>query len=236
VLLLLLSCSPKLPAAVEAAPPSPVPASPYVLLDGEQTLVDWDDGDTFASQGGRKIRARMKGFNTLESYGPVHRWGDWTAEELYHLSKKAGEVASAEGWECSDTGEGGGYGRLLVDCPALRKKLLEEGLAHPFSIGGPAPEEDMASLRHAIAFKKGIWAKGAPRFLVTSLHSNDEDPEKEAYNRICDLSVGQCDVRTHEEVYAVCEEVCSDDSCMVYVPYSKRYKPESKADCLRISE
>ena len=249
MLLFLLSCSVKQPAASVAAvtadpassPSASDPASSasasFILLDGERVQVAWDDGDTFSTKGaGRSLRARLKGYNTLESYGPVHRWGDWTAQELYVLSKTAGDVAAEVVWECSDTGDGGGYGRMLVDCPLLREKLLKEGLAHPFSVGAPAPDADLAAMRHAIAFKQGMWAKGAPGSLITSLHSDDEDPEKEAYNRICDLTIGQCDVRPHEQVYAVCEEVCIEDSCMLYVPYSKRYKPEDKADCLRPPE
>ena len=56
-----------------------------VLLDGVAVVADWDDGDTFAfidANSGERVKARLSGFNTLESYGPVHRWGDWTGAEL----------------------------------------------------------------------------------------------------------------------------------------------------------
>ena len=34
-----------------------------------------------------------------------------------------------------------------MDCQGLRQAMLENGFAHPFSIGGPAPEADMPALR-----------------------------------------------------------------------------------------
>ena len=50
-----------------------------VNLDGIEIEVKWDDGDTFhgVHPDGRKIKARLNGYNTLESYGPVHQWGEW---------------------------------------------------------------------------------------------------------------------------------------------------------------
>ena len=204
-----------------------------VLLDGVVLNAKWDDGDTFSAidpTTNTKIKARLAGFNSLESYGPVHRWGDWTAKELYLLAKEAGVFARSKGWECSDTQKGGGYGRLLVDCPALRKEILEAGLAHPFSIGEAAPEADLMAMQAGAAAKNGMWAKGHPSFLITSLHSQDEKPDKDAYNRVCDLSTGVCEVQTHQETYGVCQEVCIQDSCMIYVPYTKRYR--NKAVCL----
>ena len=42
-----------------------------LVLDGKELNVYWDDGDTFEfREHGRKTRARLRGFNTLESYGP----------------------------------------------------------------------------------------------------------------------------------------------------------------------
>ena len=120
---LLLACGPKLPSAPEGD-------SAQVLLDGALIDVRWDDGDTFSwrdAASGEKVKARLKGFNTLESYGPVHRFGDWTGAELYALAKEAGQVAGSAVWTCTDTGDGGGYGRRLIDCPDLRAYMLSQG-------------------------------------------------------------------------------------------------------------
>ena len=209
--------------------------APQVILDGVTVHVDWDDGDTFSfvdTNTNKKVKARLNGFNTLESYGPVHQWGDWTPQELFQIAKDAGEFARKQVWVCSDTQRGGGYGRILVDCPELRIAILRAGLAHPFSVDRPAPETDLIALQTAIENKSGMWKKGAPQKVITSLHSQDEKPDKDAYNRICDLTIGQCNVETHTDVYTTCQRVCLYDSCMIYVPYKQRYG-EQRASCLR---
>ena len=159
-----------------------------MILDGELTSAKWDDGDTFSvkpASGGRKIRSRLKSYNTLESYGPVHQWGDWTAQELYGIAKKATEVARSQTWTCFSTNQSGGYGRIVSGCPTLKRKLLAEGLAHVFVIDRDANPEDLKIQHQAIRDKKGMWAKGAPDFLVTSLHSADEKRKKgDSYNLI----------------------------------------------------
>ena len=209
-----------------------------VLLDGQKIQVRWDDGDTFKGkhpETGKKISARLAGYNTLESYGPVHQWGEWSSEELYLLAKEAGRFASAKEWSCSDTGKGGGYGRLLVDCPELRREILEAGLAHPFSVGSVASEADLAAQQIAIENKSGIWAKGVPKLLLTSLHSQDEKPDQDAYNRSCVVNTGQCDKFTHTNTYTECQLVCTPElpaSCMLYVPYKRRYGA-ARAECLK---
>ena len=75
------------------------PGKSEILLDGRIYKVRWGDGDTFRLKTltGKKKSARLAGFNTLESYGPVHRWGEWTADELYQLANTAGVVAAAQG-------------------------------------------------------------------------------------------------------------------------------------------
>ncbi|MCB9795633.1 MAG: nuclease [Alphaproteobacteria bacterium] len=207
-----------------------------LILDGETVEVSWNDGDTFATEGedgGKGIKARLAGFNTLESYGPVHRWGDWTPQELFLLSKKAGDRAASEVWTCTDTGKGGGYGRSLVDCPDLRRALLSEGLAHVFTLTEEADPADLAAQAQAIEGKVGMWAKGAPEGLLTSLHSLDEYTDKtETYNRVADLKTGKAEESTHSTNYTTCQEVCVEGSCMIYVPYELRYGPK-KADCLK---
>lgn len=224
----------KEPTEQEATKATEDKVQPSVILDGVSISVVWDDGDTFHGKtaDGKKIKARLAGYNTLESYGPVHQWGDWTEKELYAFAKESGVFASKTVWECADTKKGGGYGRVLVDCPGLRRAMLENGYAHPFSIGGPAPEADMKALRVGIDNKAGIWEKGAPKSLITSLHSQDEKPDREVYNRVCDLTTGECAERVHAAVYQICEKVCVDDSCMIYVPYKVRYG-DKRAECIQ---
>lgn len=234
-----MACGPKEPVQppeVQTEQSSAVSAvqEARVFLDGEDLLVDWDDGDTFAATkaDGTKINARLNGFNTLESYGPVHQWGEWTEQELYVIAKEAGTFASSKKWNCTDTKQSGGYGRILVDCPDLRKEILEAGLAHPFSVGNPAPEADLQAMQLAMKNKAGMWAKGNPNWLLTSLHSQEEKPGEEVYNRVCELSKGMCNEQGHHQTFASCEKFCFEDSCMTYVPYASRYGAD-KASCLR---
>jgi endonuclease YncB( thermonuclease family) len=230
---LMIACGPKAPEAPSVSE-APTPAEPTVILDGVSIAVEWDDGDTFHGKtaDGTKIKARLAGYNTLESYGPVHQWGEWTEKELYAFAKESGVFASKTVWECTDTKKGGGYGRVLVDCPELRRAMLENGFAHPFSVGGPAPEADLKAMKTGMDNKAGIWAKGTPKTVITSLHSQDEKPDKEVYNRICDLTTGECGESVHTDVYETCQKVCIEDTCMTYVPYKVRYG-DNRAECLK---
>ncbi len=248
----LIACAPKSNETTTVATVSDVPKQDEpsqqeynIELDGVKIQARWDDGDTFSAytkdgDTKKKIKARMNGYNTLESYGPVHSWENWSEQDLYALAKESGTVAQEGSWKCSDLKTGGGYGRLLVDCPELRSTLLRGGYAHPFSVEKPAPQKDIDDLNYAIENKKGMWEKGAPAFLITSLHSQSEYPDKNdegdykknAYNRICDMQTGQCAVREHNDTYEVCQKVCIEDSCMIYVPYANRYKKDSLAECL----
>ena len=164
------------PAAAkpQAAKPAALatPGAGQVVLDGELLKVRWDDGDTFSWKGAaEKVRARLADYNTLESYGPVHRWGQWTYDELYAVAKEATAVVRKGGWTCQRTGKGGGYGRVGVRCPGAAKALVSAGLAHVFAVGRAGNPELIAAQESAIAAKRGMWAKGAPQGLVTSLHS-----------------------------------------------------------------
>ncbi len=216
-------------------PVRPVPKPGQILLDGRVVTVRWGDGDTFSlrSLTGKRKNARLAGFNALESYGPVHRWGDWTHAELYQLAKAAGEVAAARGWTCATLPGGGGYGRLLVDCPDLERTLIQKGLAHIFSIKGPG-EPDLVALQiDAQKNGAGIWAKGVPAGLVTSLHSADERSDRrQAYDRVVNTQTGEAPAVQHTKNYEVCQEVCHQQSCMIYVPYRMRYGAK-RATCLR---
>ena len=108
----------------------------YVRLNGTRAAVHWADGDSFEFRSGPRKgnETRLIGFNTLESYGPVHRWGQWTGRELWGLSKKAGRFAASREWECFAKGKRDAYDRLLVDCPELRRYMLRRGLAHLFDL------------------------------------------------------------------------------------------------------
>ncbi len=229
-LIFLFACKPPAPAARVI--------SPAIVLDGQPILVDWDDGDTFSSPlgDGERLKARLSGYNTLESYGPVHRWGEWTAPELYSIAKRAGERASTEIWECTTLPGGGGYGRELVDCPELRKAMLREGWAHVFLAGDEtqAPPENLEAQREAQEARRGIWRKGVPTGIITSLHSLDEKDQEKTYNRIADTSTGVADKHWHAETYRSCQEVCDETSasCMIYVPYRERYG-DGRAICLQ---
>lgn len=249
MLLILLACSdppppepPKVEPAKLEAPAAPEGFDSTITLDGQIVAVQWEDGDTLrfppAGPGGKTRTARLAGYNTLESYGPVHRWGQWTPAELHAVAKEAGVKAGGGQWACRKLDGGGGYGRELVDCPELRAMMLREGYGHVFAVGDAADPADLALQQEAIARGRGMWAKGAPKGLVTSLHSADENsgrsderPGKGAYNRVLDLSTGQAPERPHADTYGVCQEVCMDDSCMLYVPYEQRYG-ESRAACL----
>jgi hypothetical protein len=59
-------------------------ASGSVVLNGEMTRVVWSDGDSFRIKSGPQVNrtTRLVGYNCLEAYGPVHRWGTWTPSEL----------------------------------------------------------------------------------------------------------------------------------------------------------
>lgn len=232
---LLLGCSrPGVGPPPDAMRLTSAAMAPAVFLDGKLIPVNWDDGDTFSTPD-RAIRARLAGYNTLESYGPVHRWGDWTAAELYLLAKAAGARARTEVWTCTTQAGGGGYGRQSVDCPDLRRALLQEGLAHTFSVEGEASAEDQVVQAQAIANEVGIWAKGVPAGIVTSVHSLDErEGAAQTYDRVCSTATGTASKTSHAQTYAACSEVCRSGSCLVYVPYSLRYG-ESRADCLRPS-
>lgn len=203
-----------------------------VTLDGEKVHVSFSDGDTFQVKSGKhsKARARLEGYNALESYGPVHRWGEWTAKELYALSKAATEHARKGPWTCTTRGPKDRYGRILVYCEDLALSLIAAGLGHVFAVeAAPAPAL-IAAQKKAVAEKRGMWRKGAPTGVITSLHSAAE--EGEIYNRVASVADGMARKRPHKERYDTCSETCSEGSCMTYVPYELRYGGR-RAHCLR---
>jgi endonuclease YncB( thermonuclease family) len=206
-------------------------------LDGATVAVRWVDGDTFRLLGepGPPQTARLLDVNALESYGPVHRWGGWTPAELLVLAREATAELRAGEWECSAPGGRDGYGRLLVSCPGAAEHLVRRGLAMAFAVGGPAPARLLRLQRQAQERGAGMWAKGIPGVIVSSLHSPEEQGGGEAYDRVVDTATGEARKAPHRSRYRTCQEVCRGDpeggSCMVYVPFERRYR--DRPGCLR---
>jgi endonuclease YncB( thermonuclease family) len=208
---------------------SGVPAT--VIVDGVPTRVRWTDGDTFRIDegAGRGRSARLVGVNALETYGPVHRFGRLSPAALLAIAKGSAALAASEPWTCA-AGRSDGYGRLLVSCPGAASLLVRRGQAMVFAVDGPADPALLALQREAQAEGVGLWAGGVPREIVTSVHSAGERGlgPRGAYDRVVDTRTGVAAARPHARVYAVCEEVCAgsgrDESCLVYVPFERRYR------------
>jgi endonuclease YncB( thermonuclease family) len=183
-----------------------------VRVNGVARPVYFNDGDTFKVLAGpmRLRNARLAGFNTLESYGPAHRWGDWTTHEMYVVAKLATLNARRGKWSCTaDPTQRDGYGRSLAICPDLALDHISKGLAHALSIDGPSPRSFLRAQRRAIVQKRGMWAHGVPPMVLTSLHSVDERLDNaDNYNRLVSALDGQSVKWKHQDKYAECEEVC----------------------------
>lgn len=206
-----------------------------VELNGERTEVHWSDGDSFKIRSGRfkGVGTRLMGFNALESYGPVHAWGEFTGEELYQIAKNAKYAANSQVWKCTaDADKRDHYNRLLVNCPDLTLHMVGEGVALGFAFEEEPDPKVVAAQRAAITAKKGIWAKGVPDRVITSLHSAAEEPGKDPYNRLADPLTGKSEQVFHKETYTECQQVCMNGSCMLYVPFNRRYGRE-RAPCLK---
>lgn len=212
----------------------------FIVLNGERLEVRWSDGDSFNVREGllKGTGTRLVGFNTLEAYGPVHSWGDWSGAELYELAKSSSQVAASQEWVCTTDSKRDGYGRLLVKCPQLSVEMVRQGHALAYAVDGEKAEpEVLAAQQEAIKARRGMWRKGVTNGVITSLHSVGEDgnESKEAYNRVVDTRTGQALKRAHHETYETCQKVCEttdgERSCMVYVPFKHRYR--AKPDCLK---
>ncbi len=211
-----------------------------IVLNGTKTAVHWSDGDSFkVSEGEFKGKGtRLVGYNTLEAYGPVHQWGEWTAEELFALAEESASVAATKEWTCTTDGKQDGYHRLLINCPDLAVEMVKSGYGMAYAVdGASSAPEVLAAQADAQADRRGMWKKGVVRGVITSLHSVGEDGEADgqAYNRVVDTRTGQALKRPHQKTYKTCELVCEETagekSCMVYVPFSNRYKKQPS--CLR---
>ena len=145
-----------------------------VFINGRPTPVHFSDGDTFRVLAGplRGASARMSGFNTLESFGPVHRWGDWHEREMYALSKLATLNAQRGVWHCTTDMERDTYGRILAFCLDLGLDQIRRGYAHAMTVDLARGDERLLEVqRDAIANRRGMWAHGVPAYVLTSAHA-----------------------------------------------------------------
>lgn len=219
------------------------PAS-LAYLNGQPAPVYYNDGDSFRVLAGplAGTKGRLAGFNTLESYGPVHQWGTWTAQELYVLAKMATLNARRGVWNCESDMKTDTYGRTLWYCEDLAVDQIRKGLAHAMTVTKePAKAPLLAAQKEAIEGKRGMWAHGVPAFVLTSLHSQDERPndEKPSYNRLVSSTDGHSEKWEHRDTYEECQNVCQSDvpagtpqPCMVYTDFRRRYGAQ-KAACLK---
>ena len=187
-------------------------AKTKVMINGEPAPVFFNDGDSFRVLEGtyKGAKARLAGYNTLESFGAVHQWGDWTAKEMYVLAKMATVFARDGVWECESDGKTDTYGRSLMWCPALAEELVRNGFAHVMTIDDePGRPALVAAQKEAIENRRGIWAHGVPAFVLTSLHSAEEDVDGNGtYNRLVSSEDGHSVKWKHSTRYKECDNVC----------------------------
>ena len=195
---------------------SPAGAEPAarVRLNGVPAPVYFNDGDSFRVLDGMHSggKARLGGFNTLETPGPVHQWGRWTARELYINSKMATLNGRRGVWSCTSDMATDTYGRTLWWCPDLAADQIRKGLAHAMSVTEqPADARLLAVQAEAIAARRGMWAHGVPEYILTSVHSADTDIEgRGTYNRLVSTKDGSSLRWMHDEVHTECTVVCDE--------------------------
>lgn len=198
-------------ASLAPAEVAAVPAS-KVYLNGRPAPVYFNDGDSFRVLAGplAETKARLSGFNTLESYGAVHRWGGWTAKELYRNAKMATMNARRGEWRCTSDLKRDGYGRILWWCPDLAEDQVRKGLAHVMTVTAEGGDPRLVrAQRLAQQERLGMWAHGIPDYILTSTHSNDEGYAGTTYNRLVSTRDGHSVKWKHVDNYAECQEICS---------------------------
>ncbi|MEM1413974.1 MAG: hypothetical protein AAGH15_03700 [Myxococcota bacterium] len=202
-------------AALLPGEPAWAETTSVVYVNGRPTRVYFNDGDSFRQLEGPYAGAgsRLTGFNTLESFGPVHAWGNFHPHEIFVLAKEATWHARRGVWHCGTDGRRDGYGRILLDCPDLAVSQIRNGFAHAMMVNDrPAKPAYLRAQQAAQAERRGMWAHGIPGFILTSLHSLDEDPRREwHYNRRVSTLDGHSESRRHRETYEECAWVCEDE-------------------------
>lgn len=195
-----------------------------VFINGSPTAVSFNDGDSFRPSSGelQNRQCRLIGYNTLESFGPAHQWGDWHPYELYINAKMATMHARRGSWHCSWDGNADTYGRATLDCPDLAVDLIRLGYAMAYTIDDrPSRPEYLRAQQEAMRARRGMWAHGIPEFIMTSVHSFDEDGSREwAYNRLISTNDGHSESMRHRDNYGECQWVCDTET--VVAPASLR--------------
>jgi len=183
-----------------------------VSLNGEVAPVFFNDGDSFRVLSGelKGSKARLAGFNTLESYGAVHSWGTWTKKELYALAKMGTYNAREGVWTCTSDLSTDTYGRYLWTCPNLVVDQIKKGYAHAMSITKESADAaSVVAQRDAVKNKRGIWAHGVPEYVLTSLHSvSEQSSDRATYNRLVSSVDGHSLKWKHTDQYKECQDVC----------------------------
>jgi len=202
-------------APLADAPSARATIETRVFINGRPTRVYFNDGDSFRQLDGPYAGrgSRLAGFNTLESYGPVHSWGDWHPFELFVIAKKATHLGRHGVWHCTTDGSTDTYGRVLLDCPDLAVAQIRHGYAHAMQIDDtPSRPEYLRAQHDAIRHRRGMWAHGVPEFVVTSLHSADEDPGRDThYNRMVSVRDGHSEKWQHNDIYPECSTQCATE-------------------------
>lgn len=202
---------------VLAGVPTGAEGSAYSLafVNGEATRVHFNDGDSFRVFSGdyNGSQCRLAGFNTLESFAPAHQWGDWHPYELYINAKMATYNGIRGTWHCTTDGSRDGYGRLLMVCPDLAVDQIRRGFAHAYNIDDtPAVPAYLRAQQDAIRNRRGMWAHGVPDYVMTSVHSADEDRSREVhYNRLVSSRDAHTESMEHHDTYDQCSWVCNDE-------------------------
>ena len=200
-------------SAASSAPAQANETPTLAYLNGTATAVFFNDGDSFRVLAGpmKGTKARLKGFNTLESYGPVHAWGGWTAKEMSRWAKLGTMNARKGIWNCeSKDMKKDGYGRILWDCRDLAIDQIRKGLAHAMTVTKDPAEPDLLEAQAAaIRDRVGIWAHGVPDFVLTSLHSLDEGRGDKTYNRTVSSRDGHSKKWYHQQTLVECQSACT---------------------------
>ena len=186
-----------------------------VFINGQATPVSFNDGDSFRPAAGpyKGSQSRLAGYNTLESFGPVHSWGTWTETEMWVIAKLATKHAQKGVWNCETDGKKDGYGRLLMWCKDLAKSHIENVYAMAMTIDENAADSELvAAQKTAIANRRGMWAHGVPSFVLSSLHSTSEGGGKDGktYNRLVSTIDGHSERWLHTDDYKECAKVCRE--------------------------